>query len=182
MAQKTKAASFTLIELLIVLIIIGVLVAFVISSIKGYVEKSKWVEAVATLGLIRKACIAYRTETEDYPNVPALYLTLNGPNRGKDAIDGSNNLSSFVDQLGLHLPDIKSDGRFGYALVSADYLDPNSPNGAPGYFPCAFAWIDNNPRNNLYDGGQEQYITISYDGKLYSEHGEGYPTAPHFSK
>ncbi len=58
--------AFTLIELLIVLVIIGILTILAIPQCKKYILKAKTAEALNMLGAIRRAELAYRTETGDW--------------------------------------------------------------------------------------------------------------------
>jgi len=59
--------SFTLIELLIVLVIIGVLATLAVSQYQNIVERSKWVGLVQTAGSLKRAAIAYHYETGKWP-------------------------------------------------------------------------------------------------------------------
>ncbi len=61
--------SFTLIELLIVLIIIGVLATLAIAQYQNVVEKSKNNEALAFMASIREAEIACKTETGQFVDI-----------------------------------------------------------------------------------------------------------------
>ena len=59
--------GFTLIEILIVLIVLGILVALLLPNIKGMQERARTAEAKQTMGAIRTALMAYHMEHGKIP-------------------------------------------------------------------------------------------------------------------
>ena len=55
--------GFTLVELMVVILIVGILAAVAIPLMQGRINKAKWSEANATAGTIRTAIRAYAAET-----------------------------------------------------------------------------------------------------------------------
>jgi prepilin-type N-terminal cleavage/methylation domain-containing protein len=55
--------GFTLVELMVVILIVGILAAVAIPLMQGRISKAKWSEANATAGTIRTAVRAYVAET-----------------------------------------------------------------------------------------------------------------------
>ena len=55
--------GFTLVELMVVILIVGILAAVAIPLMQGRIDKAKWSEANATAGTIRTAVRAYCAET-----------------------------------------------------------------------------------------------------------------------
>lgn len=65
--------GFTIIELMIVIIIIGILAAVLIPMMKGRIDSAKWSEGKAIMGTIAMALRAHVSETGDnYTAVPTL--------------------------------------------------------------------------------------------------------------
>ncbi len=61
--MKLSRTAFTLIELMVVVLIVGILAAAAIPIMRGRVDDSKWAEANATAGMIRKTVRIYFLET-----------------------------------------------------------------------------------------------------------------------
>lgn len=62
MEKDRKRRGFTLIELMVVILVVGVLAAVAVPIIRGRNEQAKWSEAVATAGTIRTALRIYYAE------------------------------------------------------------------------------------------------------------------------
>jgi len=62
MNQKRERKGFTLIELMVVILIVGILAAVAIPILRGRIESAKWSEAASIAGTVRVALRAYYTE------------------------------------------------------------------------------------------------------------------------
>lgn len=70
--MKTRP-GFTLIELMVVIIVIGILAAVAIPMMQGRVDSAKWSEGKAITGTIARALRAYMSETgNNFIAVPTL--------------------------------------------------------------------------------------------------------------
>lgn len=61
--MKSQQNAFTLIELMVVILIVGVLASALIPLMKGRIDSGKWAEANASAGMIRQAERTYFMET-----------------------------------------------------------------------------------------------------------------------
>ncbi|NOZ08018.1 MAG: type II secretion system protein [FCB group bacterium] len=66
--MRKKQAGFSLVELMIVLVIIGILAAVGVPIYTSNMNKARQSEADATLGTIRTDLRVYYAEHEEYPN------------------------------------------------------------------------------------------------------------------
>ncbi len=74
---RNLISGFTLIELLIVMVIIGLLAAFVVPKLIGRVGESKLTAAKAQIELISTAIEIYKLDTGKYPSQETGLLSLN---------------------------------------------------------------------------------------------------------
>ena len=81
--------GFTLVELMVVILIVGILAAVAIPLMQGRIDKAKWSEANATAGTIRTAIRAYAAETS-----VATAQALAGSNLGVAATQSALGFSS----------------------------------------------------------------------------------------
>jgi prepilin-type N-terminal cleavage/methylation domain-containing protein len=69
--RRTRKA-FTMVELIVVVLIVGVLVTVAIPMMKGRTDASKWSEAKTAMGTIATALRAYGSEKGSFSGVPSL--------------------------------------------------------------------------------------------------------------
>ena len=101
-----KHNAFTLIELMVVILIVGVLAAAAVPLMRGRIDRSKWTEANAAAGSIRTAMKTYFMETGN-------------------TVTGSLNDASVQQALGVQSGDLT-----GSYFVATDYrIDSVSVDG-----------------------------------------------------
>ncbi len=141
--------SFTLVELLVVLVIIGVVVTMTIPKMSRIILKSKMMKRVPVLEQIRLAEINYKHETGDY------WFVSSSPGwnwlEGNDTYPGDQAfIQQLQKQLGITLPAISDyQGQYaGFVILQ------------PGNVPMS-VWWQNDPR---FNNGKYAYLSYSSEG------------------
>jgi len=102
--------GFTLIELMVVILIVGILAAVAIPIMRGRIDSAKWSEANASAGSIRTAVRAYIAEKgPNYTNYAADIegtLTAVGPTLGFSATDLDG---AYFNQVNYVVSDVVAD-------------------------------------------------------------------------
>lgn len=81
MVNARSRRGFTLLELILVIIVIGILATLAIPKFADMAEKARGAEAVNTLGIIKTAEDMYKLETGGYTNTIG-YLDITVPTSG----------------------------------------------------------------------------------------------------
>jgi len=147
-AQERKN-SFTLVEFLIVIVIIGILATMAVPQYQKMVEKARWVEAKNMLGAIRQACILYYQEKGLYPFDNNTYW-FNAEDQG--LLKQKN--------LDIDIPPAKKDGRYYYLQPPLVMFNT--------YGVVAYAVYDKN-RNGIIFDVNDPDIYIKLDGTFGGE-------------
>lgn len=122
-----KKGAFTLIELLIVVVIIGVLVIIAIPQYQKVVKKAIFQEAISNLGFFRKAQLAYEVETQTYVSIDPRWSS--DIKAQKFALLGMENLDNKNFKYG---GGNKVDVPGASFFISEHYVDAKyCPNNAP---------------------------------------------------
>jgi len=87
-----RRKGFTLIELMVVVLIVGILAAVAVPIMRGRIDSAKWSEANASAGAIRTAVRAYIAEK--------------GPNFDYSGISGTLDTQSIYEALGFDDSDL----------------------------------------------------------------------------
>ncbi len=76
MGKKRERKGFTLIELMVVILIVGILAAVAIPLMRGRIDSAKWSEGKAMMGTIGTALRAYGAEKGDAGTWPPSMIEL----------------------------------------------------------------------------------------------------------
>jgi len=120
--------GFTLVELMVVILIVGILAAVAIPLMQGRIDKAKWSEANAAAGSIRTAVRAYAAETS-----VATAQALEG-----NALDDADTLAALgfvtADLTGTYFVagdyEITSVNANGVAAITVTASQSNAPSGS----------------------------------------------------
>ena len=66
-----SSKGFTMVELMVVVLIVGILAAVAVPLMSGRIDSSKWSEAKASMGTIASAIRAYAAEKGDFASAPS---------------------------------------------------------------------------------------------------------------
>lgn len=143
--------GFTLLELMIVVVIIGVLAMVAIPSFRNYLNRSRTTEAITFLGEIRQRQESYRAEFGQYCAVdgatwPAAYNPNPMPTGGETAAWTSTDNWRMLGAA----PD--TDVRFSYSTIAG--LPGTLPPDGLGYSGTDF-WSVSQAKGDLDDDGTE---------------------------
>ena len=129
--------GFTLVELMVVILIVGILAAVAIPLMQGRIDKAKWSEANATAGTIRTAVRAYAAETS-----VATAQTITG----LLSVVATQSKLGFVasDLEGTYFTagdyDITSVDATGIAVVTVTASKADAPGGGPYILTATGTW------------------------------------------
>ncbi|MHC4287099.1 MAG: type IV pilin protein [Planctomycetota bacterium] len=120
-----KVKGFTLIELMVVILIVGILAAASVPMMRGRIDSAKWSEANATAGTIKSAVRVYFAE---YGDATPLIGALNDATR--QTLLGFNSADLTGTYFGSSDYSITAvDGTSGQATVQVTGSQTNAPTG-----------------------------------------------------
>ena len=135
--------------------IIGILAIIALPTYQNNVNKAKWVEAINTIGQIKRAVEVYYMQYGFYSHVLGDHLYLNGPR------------ASTSHGLLLEVPPYPTATKFIYALLAKDYFLSGATYQDHKY--DVFAFIDKNS-NGQHDSG-DPVIQLFDTGSFGSAYG-----------
>jgi len=131
--------GFTLVELMVVILIVGILAAVAIPLMQGRINKAKWSEANATAGTIRTAIRAYAAETS-VATAQGLVGTNLGSTTTQNALGfGSTDCEgTYFSSANYTISSVNSDG---IAQISvANGSKTGAPTDGPYYLNISGTW------------------------------------------
>ena len=160
---KRLMAGFTLVELMIVVVILGILAAVAIPAFTRYVKRSKTSEAQGNIAKIYQGQLTYYQRNLErggtlFVNASALPATAPGSAKFPANVDQWNANSDWAN--------------IGFSLDSAHYYQYTSPGGATGFTARATGNLDGDgtystfERTGTYSNGEIQGSQILISNEL----------------
>jgi type IV pilus assembly protein PilA len=126
--KMTRRKGFTLVELMVVILIVGILAAVAIPLMQGRIDKAIWSEANATAGTIRTAVRAYAAETSVATAAANVVGTLDDTTiQGYLGFDASDLTGTYFSAGDYEITAVDASG-FATVEVTGDGVD-ETPSG-----------------------------------------------------
>jgi|GEM_PF-472878 len=140
LAQNKKNQGFTLIEILVTVIIIGVLASFALPNVLGQTAKARQAEAKLDLGTIDRAQQSYKGEKGTFTRltnpflgvvIQGVYYNFSGPvsDNGTYASHSASAISTYVNDIKNYASAVSVDNNGNFAAVVCESLDVASTAG-----------------------------------------------------
>lgn len=133
-----KRNGFTLIEVMVVIIMIGILAAVAIPIYSGYVYRARATEGVTMLGAVKTYALEYRTSKGEWPEKADL----------DDAFNSFNDLFYFSKTITI----IESNDRYAVRIDADDEFGLSS-SFTDGYIQLDFSIANTEEGQTGWSGG-----------------------------
>lgn len=146
--KKTNKTGFTIVELLIVIVVIGILAAIVLVTYTGVQNNAKTTKAQTAAKAVRDKIVAYNAETSLYPE------------DAKEIKDAKRGTDEVVESA------VIEDGKIKEAVVNyadkKDAKDEIKKDGLILYDPCGPAGDRTGGKVYYFDFGKNELSTEVY--------------------
>lgn len=171
---RAQSRGFTLVELMVVVVMVGVLAAIGISLFRQHIYTAKTTQAVAVIQAIRAAQVRYHSEHQAYLNVSSSltsYYPMATPSKVSYAWDNPSG-NDAANWRRLNVAGV-SQVQVGFAVVaggpSADLPAPSTANDPAWPTPIEPWYVIQAEADTDGDGEEALYVASSFNGEIYSE-------------
>lgn len=149
MGKTNTHSGFTIVELLIVIVVIGILAAITVVAYGGIQQRARNTSIINAVGEVRRAIQAYATSNDKYPYIGGSNVcvtSITGCVRDSGGVDSANvTFNNNMSTVGSLPKKVASSGAVAYG-ITYNYTVTRTFNGSPQP-AILFYWLEGLSQN-----------------------------------